>query len=509
MKHTILLILFFTIFSFQAFSQSYNVKWGDGQKKFGNSPPYFQSIGVEGDFQYEIMYAGVRSYLLKFDMDYELLSKEEIDLQFEGQSIFLEKMVRTKNGLFGCQIFGNKKKAKTQIIIFPFKDGEFLEPKEVYQNTKEKNNKEYPLIFLPSSTKIIEGEDGGFVAFTNIMVDIENKRNIHYLNLTVEEIENRPYVQHLRMLVFDADMNLVWKKVQEFDYKFSIQDVRLDIKGKLHYFIDDKLISISKDSMTEMDIKVDNEPFVFSGKLFFPNPNSSNFILTGLYTTPNKETGLKGVYFVFGDIESGEYKVKLHKFPKDLLESLLNEKARGLPFRYKIGRGYTFSNGTIGFIAEDTHFTRNQYITSTSDSPFKEKTDDPSDYYSNNIIIPLFTSDGELIKIQKIQKEYHSQIAALTSYSSAFYEDKVFILYNNRKKQDAAAKINGKVSWHYTDLTVITKDGEIAYQKSIFNSNEMKLLLNTKMSAYSGQKFLIGVSKKNKYRFGVIDLSLK
>mgnify|MGYP000518916186 FL=1 len=73
-------------------------------------------------------------------------------------------------------------------------------------------------------------------------------------------------------------------------------------------------------------------------------------------------------------------------------------KGQSLRKSFKIGDFFQYSDGTIGFLAEEFHITKRF----TSDSKGRTRVD--YTHYSNNILIPKFDKNGKFLNLQIINK---------------------------------------------------------------------------------------------------------
>ena len=87
--------------------------------------------------------------------------------------------------------------------------------------------------------------------------------------------------------------------------------------------------------------------------------------------------------------------------------------------------------------------------------------------------IPIFNNDGNLVAMQKIDKDYNSYTPNMTSFATAVANDQLFIVYNDQKSRRERKEIRGKGGGRvlFTDLTVISNEGYIDYQQSLFTSD--------------------------------------
>ena len=246
--------------------------------------------------------------------------------------------------------------------------------------------------------------------------------------------------------------------------------------------------------------------------IFFPKDNTEQYLLAGFYS--NDEFGpnrINGVFFTYGDKDFKKNEVKVHKFEKGFLENLTLDRAikkgKGVPSTFAIKDMLEYKDGTIGFIAEETYFTQNTYNTGPgigigARNSFLNQTRTIV-YNTNNIIIPKFDVEGNLLNIQKIEKEYNSEWPTTTSYSLAINKGKAYVVFNDFKKRKEARAMNKKGRL-FTDLVVIGVEGEIENRETLFSNKEIDLYFNTVFSGYNDKVMLIGTASSRNYQMGTL-----
>lgn len=521
MKRLFLLFTLIIAVSFQANTQSYKVDWGPTYKKDGGLFGYYKLIGIEGDHYYVLMNPKRKNTLLKYDMNHKLVSNKALDMKYKGDNIMINRILHTKNGTFGYLSEYDKKQKAEKIFVSEFNDGKFGKVREVYSHKYDVKLK-LTLFGLTNSwnsdsSTLIESADGSHVVYTDVISTVDNKDQ--------EEIS---------VVVFDADMNIVWKKKQRFKY----QDKKIDVdqtvvgndgsvyilakvwekkkksKGKskkekgLPKF-DFKAFKITDAGMKEYQLNLGTGIAPTDAGIYFPN-DTQEFVLAGFYTDAEKKSGLKGVFYASGNSDTGIKNTSTHDFKASFLEGMVRkkdiEKDRGIRSNFYIEDFIEFNDGSIAFIAEEN------YITSVTTTDSRGNTRTTYTYHTNEIIMPRFSNDGELINIEKIQKNFSSSSSYITSYNLSVYNNKTYLIFNDLKTKSDLKEMKGKDKekkkrrWRYTDMAVINGDGEIEYNETLFNSNEIDLEFMPFMSDYSGNKILIGSARIKKYAFGVINL---
>jgi hypothetical protein len=165
------------------------------------------------------------------------------------------------------------------------------------------------------------------------------------------------------------------------------------------------------------------------------------------------------------------------------------------------------SDGTFSFIAEKA------YLGGSDDSlisPSGLPTDKSAAVkHTDELIIPRFTEEGELINMELVEKEFDSVIDKLTSYSYFEKEDRIYILFNDNKKwgeKKDLKKGKNKAKTKFTDICIINSEGEIEKRETLFTSGEIECFYTPKLSFYAEDKLIIRADKTKKYRYGIFDL---
>lgn len=508
------------------FGQDYKVKWGPAYKKEGGIFSSFELIGIEKDNYYMLMRPRKSNTLLAYDMNHKLVSNRSLDFRFGKEKLYLNQLVRTTSGTFGYFSVRDKKSNTWRVMTSKFQNGKFGKVELAYKHKFDVKWKFYPLFFALSSYSNAD--------VTGSMKTSKDSTHVAFLNiLSTKDDKN---AENLAIAVFDADMKLLWKKTQKF--KYADKDIRIvqsvvanngDIYAIAKLYkkrkdmskeerkkkglprFDYKVFKITENDLSEITVKIGQDLAPTDAGLFFPDGNTDEFILAGFYTDANKKSGLKGLFFSKGNPSTKEITAVTHKFEDEFLTDLVREKDiekdRGLGMSFNIKNLLQFGNGNIGLIAEEYYITTH----TTTDSNGRMRT--YYTYHTNDLVIPRFNAEGELLNIQKVEKAFRSRASIQTSYSLALANGKIYLLFNDLKTKGERKDLkkkgkNGKKRAAYTDMTVINSEGEIEYQQTLFNSRETELFFVPYLSDYSASKFLIGSISPmgKKYAFGTIDL---
>lgn len=503
-------ILFFSINSFA----QYDVDWGPVYKKDGGLFSYFYPAGMDDDNYYLVMKPKKSNDVLTFDLNHKLKSNNPIDLSIGNENATISSIIETQSGQYALLQVRNKKRKQMEVHAAKFSKGKMGKTTRIHSHEYKVQLSIAPLLM-------------GFSNYTNAdnfqeVIISEDKSKIAYMHYISTKDKNKNDV--LSIAVFDQDFNKIWSKKKTFPYK----DKKLDIEQMIvsddgDVFIsaelyvnkkgkspdrDYKIFRVGPEENDQWTLKLDKGNQASDAGLFLSEGNEV-LNLGGTYTTAERRGRINGVFFASLDLASGEMKKNTFPFKDDFLEGLLKEKdikkGKGLQSSYRIDNMITFSDGSYSFLAEQFFIT---YRTST-DSRGNQTQSTPI-YNTNAIIIPRFTKEGKLMKIDKIEKGFSSSSSMTVSYNYAVANSKIYLIYNDFKTRKEKKDIKNKkgLGTLYTDLTVIGDDGTIEEQKTIFTNKDdgMDTIFVPSYSMHNDDIMIIGGLKRSKYQFGTLKL---
>lgn len=516
MKKTYLISLLLMSFSV-GFSQEYSVDWGPEYRKEGGLFSFFYMAGMTADNYHLIMQPRRNKTLLTFDTDHKLVKNQGIDIKIEGNELDFRQFIQTSTGTYALFNNYNKRRREWSMYVGAFNNNKLADPELVFKHSFE-SKRFLGINFRPYFFNSLElSSNNNFVSFVNEM-DLKAKG------------ENAKFT----ITTFDQNMNLLWDKVQEINY--SDEDLELvqtvvSNKGEVYLLAkidkrDPRAISISfggdwnpeysykvfkitETNVEEFDIQLDNNLLVVDAGIFLPENDIEAFLIGGFYTSEEKRSGLNGLFLVHVNKESESIKSSTHPLEADFSEGLISKrdqkKDRGLNTSFTIDDLLVFADGSFAFIAEEYYITTSQYIDSQGNWQTKMV------YNSDQIVIPRFTKEGELLNVEKIEKSFSSSMVSAVSYSIAMSNGKIFLLYTDSKNREERRELKGRGNsgGYYTDMTVIGENGNIEFQETMFSSKDSELVFLPSESEYNNDHLIIlGISGfgGKKYKCGTIDL---
>lgn len=515
---TYLIILLFCS-PFFAFTQTYPIDWGPENVKEGGLSANFRLVGLTDDAYHLIMRPRRSNTLLSFNFDHRLIDNKAINFQFDSKNIQLNDFVETRAGRFAYFIDYERRNNQLSLLVSSFEGQTFANTRAVLQQSFKAS---WGFRQVEAGSHIIGGDINN-----SLSISIDSSK-VAMANILSTRDMNSPEAYSLA--VFDEHFELLWKKIQVFEYRDRdlqvIQSVvsndgtlyllaRLldrptlftaaEKRGLPRYSY--KVFRVTQTDHQTFDVELDNGTAPQYAGLYFPDPNAANFIVSGFYTTNERRSGLKGLFLNKVNVSTGEVNTATYPLASEFLQDLISnrdlKKDRGLNSSFRIRDFLQFDDGSFGFIAEEYYVTVNR----TNNGMGSMQTETYV-YHSDQIVIPRFSAEGEFLNIQKIDKSYRSENARLTSYSMAFANGKVYLVYNDYKKADErrALRESGRRRGRYTDMTIIDENGAINFQETLFSSKEIDMTYLPQQSDFSEDYLLILAIKGKRYKCGLISL---
>ncbi|MBT8190141.1 MAG: hypothetical protein KJO29_06900, partial [Bacteroidia bacterium] len=504
----IIVLTFFVSGNFIA-AQEYNVNWGPVYKRDSGNRSGYKLISVEQDGYYVLTYSNQGNMISKFDLNHNFISEVPLSFSRVKYTILLQDVIKTSAGTFLYMHYLDEQKKVWSLLVSEFQSGRFSDPRVVYSQKIDikfsRLKQSFDAYQYGFGDELILSEDSTRVGFVNIIPGQDYKEN-----------------EEIAVAVFDERMNLLWQTLHSF--KFSRKDNAITQKevssfGELFLvgWIHKKrkgsksgarsqaylpqfeyiLYEFRKDEIIEDVVNLGENVAPLDVALFFPDPSKKEFLLSGFYTDDDHKTRQKGLFFANGHPESGILASRMTEFKPRFLKDLVSDRAitkgKGLDLSFDINELLRFENGNLGFIAEKNYVNytdnfNNSYYGSYGSiySPYYGVYNNANRqrtpvYHTDDIVIPVFSADGEILSIQKIEKEYNSYSSSSTSYTMARSGGKAFLVFNDKKSKEERKRDDLKGS-RFTDLVVIDSNGMIEYRETIFTNKDTDLDFVTTMS---------------------------
>lgn len=509
-KLYILSILIF-LCSIKLYSQDYSVEWGPTYKKETSLFSQFGLLGIDKGHYFLLFNPKKKNLVQTYNMKHELVSSNQLDMKFNGNNLKIEKIIKTKSSSFGQMAAYDKKQKKIRLFVSELKEGVFGKHREVFSH---EYLRQIGISFdgITSSSNsdkssLVESADGSHVVYINVQS-------------TIDKVSK----EKLSIAVFDADMNIVWQKIQQFRYKDKTIDINqvfvsndgtvyllAKVKGESkitdHSDYTYKAFKISRESMREYKISLGDGHTPIALGLLSPN-NDKEFVITGFYAATRKINAILGAFHASGNSETGIRNINKEGFDQTVLDGLATKNQiknnKGIRKYFKIKNLLQFPDNSIAFIAESYRIELSSVTTGLNGQVNHDYTK-----YADELIISKFNANGEILKIQKIEKSYPCSICKHT-YLSGAINDKIYIIFNDLKSREDLKSMGKKAKKNciYTDLVVIDKDGEVEHRETLFNSEDIEFQFSQFLSLWSEDKILIGSTSNSglKYAFGTLNI---
>lgn len=513
------LVLILNTINYSAHGQA-QVQWGPDYKIKGGAD-LFKFLGILDDGYYFVVDPNDDNIVQYFSMDHELLSEKKYDYVRNGQRLKIHGAVRTASGSYIYSHLYSKKYKEWVIQASRVQGGVIAEPQEIYfqqfdisnsRMNKAYRNFEYD--FGSVYGGIIMSEDSTRLAFVNLIPGDDFKGK-----------------DAIAVVVFDSELKMLWKDVFYFDFgdsRYGIDQMVVSNEGEI-YLVgtkdkDERDEKEKRQRKKENDKKLPNYDYYLyhineegvlesrvdlgAGKapvevaLFFPDSYTDQFLLAGFYTDDEFRNRLQGIFFSYGHESFAEDKTKLHEFTTDFLLGLVSDnqikKGKGLESSYRIKDIINYRDGSIGFIAE------NSYMRDFSQTDMYGRWYNRRVFVTDEIILPKFDYEGNLLNIQKITKDFSSEFRPYTSYAMAVHNGLTYLLFNDYKSGAERREIKRSGS-RFTDLVVLDEWGRFVGVQTLFTDREIAFEFNPELCDYNQKYFLIGSKQGNRFSMATLE----
>ena len=499
-----LIPIFLLFISNSVFSQqSASINWGPEYKKDGGMFSFTRLIGNDDKYFYVLSKPTKDPAIYKYNYKGEMVSTTKTDLNYGKLKLGLGDVFELNGQYYVSLPYRNKREKTAEVYTLKMDKGKITgKHKLVFKVPFAKGNLIYSGIDATDGANINVSPNNTHVAFFGSQISSSKKES-------------------LKITVYKGDMDKVWQKVfvlPGIDRKIRIEQSYVDDEGNAYITAkvwdsenarkkgmpsyQYKIYKFNESGKEEYVIKLGSSKAPTDAGIFFSDDKKIR--IGGMYTErSNPKIRANGVFFATVD-GSGKVDYKANKFDDAFLEDLLNQKqinkGRGLS-SYNINDLIQFADGSFAFIAEQF------YITTHTTRDANGNTTTTTYYHTDEIIVPRFSADGQLISIAKIDKNFKSTAPAITGYAYASDGKNLFILYNDQKKRSEKKEIGkGGKRAVFTDYARIDAKGDVDITH-MFDSKETDKYFYPGMSLnLNNDKLLIYVIKKKKFQFGTLTL---
>ncbi len=498
MKQSFALII--SLFFILPLSQAQKVKWGPIQEKDGSYLSFYRVLGHDDNSYYLNMKPKKGSgTLVQYDYDHKKKKKEPIPFMNGAESLSPKSLIKTSSKVFALAYNHEKKNDLLQLFVAEFTDGVFGEPRKIYEQ-KSKNKSR--------GLSLNKDKNFGFLS------DICMSRNKKYTAIKIPySAKDDKKKNKTGIVLFDDNMELIWSKEQSFednDLKMTIHQIHVNDKGVIFLATsiwnkeegkrNFKVYQITKTETSEIHIDIDGGTEICQMGLF--ENEDQNRVYLGGTLTEYGETYVDGVFFGYLDLSSMTVKAKTHEYSGKLLEQFENKefwRKKILSSDYGIIKFISFDNNTFSFILEE------EYSFS--------KSNNATLFHTDNIVIPKFDVEGELLEMEVIEKRFSSRMSEIMSHVSIPYKNKLYFVFSDKKSNEEKEELEEKgfKGGRYIDLCIIGENGKIEKRETLFTTDDVDGYLfttNLNFSFGAEDKLILRLVRPGwkKYRFGTLFL---
>ena len=483
MKHSLITTFLLFLFATTVSAQVYRVDWGAEYRRSGGIFSDFFLVGMTDEAYHMLLYTRKESTLFSYNWDHRLIDTKSVAFSTGRDDMMLGDFIRTRSGNFAVLRQYDRRAKQLKTFVSRFANQSFTELQQISaQPTNSRtatlilnNTQQTPNIFAP----LVTSPDYNKVLFTS--TNIGRSRNeperigVQVYDRDFTELWSKAYLlpyadddaQIIQSVVSNAGEVYLLAKIRkrgaERRQSAGLPDYRYELC---------KITSNGETQRQDVNLGGDLAP-QYSG-IYIPDSNDEPIIIAGMYTNAERRSNILGAFvievtqqdFTFGEARTSGFS---QAFLEDLVTARAQRRGTGLENDFLIRSFFRFADGKLGFIAEETYITRevdpvgmNNNVTRFRDV-----------FHTDELVVLIFNNDGNLVAMQKIDKDYNSYTPNMTSFATAVANDQLFIVYNDQKSRRERKEIRGKGGGRvlFTDLTVISNEGYIDYQQSLFTSD--------------------------------------
>lgn len=467
MKKYIYLLLVF-IGQSTLFAQITEVKWGEEYEKEGGMTAQVYVLDFQDDFYYVVSEKKDQKYLMKFNLDHQLLETSDLILSNDPDLNDISDVLKIQNETY---IYNQKFNDETKVYdlyFAKFSNGQIVTK---YEKVLSKDFSDVAHLRWLPYFDFIYSQDSSKILMRNFLYTEKNRE-----------------LELIQLIVLDTEFNVLWDKLQEIPYKDKktiIQNTRVSNDGEvflcmkvdrnifekepLHPNYDFVVAKINEKEYLDHLIVFDDNDIVPKRSIIHLNEENQEIITAGLYSKRSLFTSQNGVFSNNTNFDFKNEKTKFEEFRSADLAGLVSDKQstkeKGLTNAFKLTNYYVHKDGTFSLVLEE------RYTTSYTTTSGQTRTT----FHSDEIVILKFSVDGNLDKIAKIDKEFKSPVEDITSFCSFEYNGSIYFMFNDQKDREERQFIGsntGKFS-RCTDVVKIDENGELVLHKTLFTNKQV------------------------------------
>ncbi len=503
MRSVIFFIFLFLILSISSIAQE--VQWGTSYEKGGMPSSYpIKLANKTGEFYSLNLDPNKKeSKVVSFDSDHNKKGKSTLGFKHGKKNVEPSGFIHTSSKSFAYSLDYRNNPVSLQTINLS--NGEMGNAKTVFKKTFETQVKSSSFVFRNVVFNL------GSTEFKHYKMS-ENKKFILFAHAF--PTKNKKKDEKYSILVFNENMELVWEKIFDIPREAGnhhLRDFNIANNGNVLLYsnycdkIDDQSNSncepmffyMTATETKKINIGVDDGKFITDWNIH--TNEEGNIMLNGFYALGENNEDHSGMFTGAVNFESGALELKTFPFSSKFLLGLSKKGKTNLDSDFIIKDQIAFPDGTFSFLAERTY--TKSYSSSNVYLTF---------YMTDEIVIPRFSEDGELIHVEKIEKSFTDQIKVRTSYCYYKRGNKIYLLFNDIMNRDKnPTKTKNKKYGHgkmYTQYCIVNEEGRMEEKQTLFFTTKDAFI--PALSFGKGNKFILGKSNKhwNRYQFGSMQL---
>jgi hypothetical protein len=497
--------------SSSALSAQKYLSWGPSYKIKGSSEMY-KFLGILGDSYYFVQKPNDANIIQRFNFRHELISETRYNHVKNRERLKIHGGIETRKGSFIFSHQFNQKYKEWILYVSEMSNGTPTAPREAWfeeidieTSRLRRAYQDYEYDYGQVDGGLIMSEDSSKVAFVNIIPGndfrdedviaigvFDDRMQLIWKEMFYYKFADKRYEIKQSVVTNEGEIYLVCKLDDPVEYDGKVKSIREKNLPRFEYY----LYHINREGILPYKVDLGRGGAPMDVALFFPDRETNRFLMAGFYTDDEHRYRIKGMFFSYGDKNFQNTSIKKHQFRENFLAGLVSDKAiqkgKGLESSYQILDVLNYDDGSIGFIAE------NNYVRDLSQTDFYGRWYERVIYVSDELIIPRFNSEGVLLNIEKIPKQFDSDFAQYTSYAIALNKGLTYLIFNDYKSGKEKQEI-AKKGRRFTDLLVLGQRGEIVGHQTLFTEREIELEFNPLLCDYNDEFFLIGSKRGNKF----------
>lgn len=513
MKTFSLLPIFLIALSFPLLhAQSYKARWGEDLKVPRGAFSTSSLVGTTSDAYHIFSSSKKERTLQSYSWNHRLINSQPISFDIKNEDqLKLERFLHTQNNTYGIFTLKDRKRRIQHTYVSQLTEGAFSPLKLIYSEQYEfADLYAYTRVAglrVPQFDRLCTSPDSSLLVFASQNYNEAGEEEALSINI----------------LTYDEDFNLRAETILDLPYKrkeAGLARLAIDNLGEVYalMIVDNRigesapsgaflkyryeLLKLNADTTLLLDLELTDTTTIQYADLHLPSDTRQGLILAGMYTDLDSRGNLKGAFHLTINKHFSVVAKKTTAFSAELVKGIRDNSAAdesfGLNDRFAIQSFFTFSNGDLGFIAEETY---------TSEEPRIIEPGTKTLFHSDKLLIILFSPRGEIFKEAYVEKDYASSTLAATSFIAQVVDDQLILVFNDDKTRAERTQLQlyGRYSAIPTDLVVLNKYLRISHQQLLFTNEVIGARFFLPQASYLvNNGILFFTQRDNNYQCGLL-----